>query len=136
MQSWDKNLIQRRRASSSKSPQLAHTLLRLVFAVRYRKNLVIAIMAASAFLGGLYYATRPRLYSSKASLLVSQNGHDQLDTSIANDESLRQNTMPTFEKIIISAKVLEGRCNISAPPIASISTTVPVNPGWGYCRKM
>jgi polysaccharide biosynthesis transport protein len=88
--------------------QFAHTLLRVVSAVRYRKNLVIAVMAASTFLGGLYYATRPRLYSSKAALLVSQNGRDQLDTSIANEESLRQNTMPTFEKIIISAKVLEG----------------------------
>ncbi len=85
-----------------------HTLLRLVLAVRYRKNLVIAVMAASAFLGGLYYTTAPRLYSSKAVLLVSQNGRDQLDTSITNDESLRQNTMPTFEKIITSAKVLEG----------------------------
>ncbi|MGD0654540.1 MAG: polysaccharide biosynthesis tyrosine autokinase [Thermoguttaceae bacterium] len=88
--------------------QLVHTLLRLVFAVRYRKNLVIAVMAVSAFLGGLYYTTRPRLYSSKAVLLVSQNGRDQLDASFANEESLRQNTMPTFEKIIISAKVLEG----------------------------
>ncbi len=88
--------------------QLVHMFLHLVYAVRYRKNLVIAVMAASAFLGGLYYATRPRLYSSKAALLVSQNGRDQLDTSIANDESLRQNTMPTFEKIIISAKVMEG----------------------------
>jgi succinoglycan biosynthesis transport protein ExoP len=88
--------------------QLVHALLRLVIAVRYRKNLVIAVMAVSAFLGGLYYTTRPRLYSSKAVLLVSQNGRDQLDISIANDESLRQNTMPTFEKIIISAKVLEG----------------------------
>ena len=95
--------------------ELAHTLLRLVIAVRYRKNLVIAIMAASAFLGGLYYATRPRLYSSKASLLVSQNGRDQLDTSIANDESLRQNTMPTFEKLIVSAKVLEGALQHLAP---------------------
>ena len=95
--------------------ELAHTLLRLVIAVRYRKNLVIAIMAASAFLGGLYYATRPRLYSSKASLLVSQNGHDQLDTSIANDESMRQNTMPTFEKLIVSAKVLEGALQHLAP---------------------
>jgi polysaccharide biosynthesis transport protein len=88
--------------------ELVHTMLRLVFAVRYRKNLVIAVMAASAILGGLYYTTRPKIYSSKASLLVSQNGRDQLDTSIANDESLRQNTMPTFEKIIVSAKVMEG----------------------------
>jgi len=88
--------------------QIAHQLLRLVLAIRYRKNLVIAVMAAGMFLGGLYYTTAQRLYSSKAVMLVSQNGHDQLDTSIANEESMRQNTMPTFEKIIVSAKVLEG----------------------------
>jgi succinoglycan biosynthesis transport protein ExoP len=88
--------------------QIAHTLLRLVLAVRYRKNLVIAVMAASVCLGALYYATAPRLYASKAAMLVSQAGRDQLDTSIADSESLRQNTMPTFENIIRSAKVLEG----------------------------
>src|SRR3972149_6211282 len=88
--------------------QIAHTLLRLVLAARYRKNLVIAVMAASAFLGALYYPTASRRYSSKASMLVSQTGQDQLDTSIANDESLRRNTMPTFENIVRSAKVLEG----------------------------
>ncbi|HEY4760879.1 MAG TPA: polysaccharide biosynthesis tyrosine autokinase [Thermoguttaceae bacterium] len=88
--------------------QIAHTLLRLVLAARYRKNLVIAVMAASAFLGALYYTTASRRYSSKASMLVSQTGQDQLDTSIANDESLRRNTMPTFENIVRSAKVLEG----------------------------
>jgi polysaccharide biosynthesis transport protein len=88
--------------------QIVHTVLRLVLAIRYRKNLVIAIMATAAFLGGLYYMTATRLYSSKAVMLVSQNGRDQLNTSIANEESLRQNTMPTFENIIRSAKVLEG----------------------------
>jgi succinoglycan biosynthesis transport protein ExoP len=88
--------------------RFVHALLRLVFAVRYRKYLVIAVMAAGAFLGELYYTTRPRLYCSKASLLVSQNGRDRLDTSIANEEATRQNTMPTFKEIIVSAKVLEG----------------------------
>lgn len=88
--------------------RFVHSMLRLVLSIRYRKNLVIAVMVASAFLGGLYYMTATRLYSSKAVMLVSQNGRDQLDTSIANDESTRQNTMPTFEGIVRSAKVLEG----------------------------
>ena len=48
-------------------------------------------------------------------MLVSQNGRDQLDTSIANEESMRQNTMPTFEKIIVSAKVLEGALQKLSP---------------------
>ena len=95
--------------------QIAHTLLRLVLAIRYRKNLVIAVMSASAFLGGLYFMTATRLFSAKAVILVSQNGRDQLDTSIANEESMRQNTMPTFEKLIPSAKVLEGALQKLSP---------------------
>ncbi len=95
--------------------QLAHSLLRLVLAVRYRRNLVVAVMAAAALLGALYYATAPRRYAAKAGLLVTQIGHDQLDTSITNDESLRQNTMPTFEKMLSSAKVLEGALKVLAP---------------------
>lgn len=88
--------------------QLAHSLLRLVLAVRYRKNLVLSVMAAAVLLGGLYYATAVRRYSAKAGLLVSQSGRDHLNTSITNEDLQRQNTMPTFENMIRSAKVLEG----------------------------
>ena len=69
---------------------------------------MVAMMAAAVLLGGLYYATTPRPYAAKAAMLVTQNGRDHLDTSITNDESQRQNTMPTFENMIRSAKVLEG----------------------------
>ena len=100
---------------SQSTAQLVHSLLRFVLAVRYRKNLVAAVMAAAALLGALYYATAPRRYSAKAAMLVTQTGHDRLDTSITNDESQRQNTMPTFEKMISSAKVLEGRLKELAP---------------------
>ncbi|MGW8257551.1 MAG: GumC family protein, partial [Thermoguttaceae bacterium] len=88
--------------------QVVHSILRLVVAVRYRKNLVIAVMAVSLLLGTLYFGTSKRVYSSKASLLVSQSGHDQLDTSISNDNAMRSETMLTFENILHSAKVLEG----------------------------
>jgi capsular exopolysaccharide synthesis family protein len=100
---------------SHSTTQLAHSLLRLVLAVRYRKNLVVAVMAAAALLGGLYCATATRRYAAKAALLITQTGHDQFDTSLTNDESLRQNTMPTFEKMICSAKVLDGALNSLAP---------------------
>ena len=97
------------------SAEFAHSLLRLVMAVRYRKNLVAAVMAAAALVGGLFYATVPRRYAAKAQLLVTQTGHDHLDTSITNEESQRQNSMPTFEKMLTSAKVLEGALK-SLPP--------------------
>ena len=95
-------------ADSQSTAQLVHSLLRVVLAVRYRKNLVTAVMAAMILLGALYYATAPRRYAARSAMLITQTGRDQLDTSITNEESQRQNTMPTFEKMIGSAKVLEG----------------------------
>lgn len=86
----------------------AHVLLRFFAAVRYRRNVLIAAMAACALLGGLYYATATRFYGSKAAMLITQTGPDTLNTSIAGDEPLRRNTMPTFENVIRSAKVLQG----------------------------
>ncbi len=86
---------------------VAQNLLRFVLAVRYRKNVVVLTLAAAAILGGLYYATATRLYSAKAAIVVTQVGRDQLNTSMTGEESQRRNTMPTFENMIRSAKVLE-----------------------------
>jgi polysaccharide biosynthesis transport protein len=97
------------------SAQMAYSLMRLVLAVRYRKNLVAAVMGAAMLLGWLYYATAVRLYAAKAAMLVTQTRPDRLDTSITNEESLRQNTMPTFENMVRSAKVLEGALKNLAP---------------------
>ena len=99
--------------------EVVHTLLRLVLAVRYHKNLVAAVMAAAALLGGLYYATATRLYSAKSALLITRSGNDRLDTSITNDDLQRQNFMPTFESMVTSARVLEGRWPALRRAIAS-----------------
>ncbi|MEN6405771.1 MAG: polysaccharide biosynthesis tyrosine autokinase [Thermoguttaceae bacterium] len=88
--------------------QLAHVLFRLLLAVRYRKNLVLAVMTAAILLGTAYYVTVKRQYASKAALLISQAGGDRLDPSITSGELQRQNVMPTFESMVRSAKVLEG----------------------------
>lgn len=87
---------------------MVHALLRFVLAVRYRKKVVLLAMAAAAVLGGLYYATATRYYSAKASMLITQTRPDGLDTSMTGEESQRRNTMPTYEHLIRSAKVLEG----------------------------
>ncbi len=96
------------KSSSLSSAQMVHSLLRLVLAVRYRKNLVVAVMAAAALLGGLYYATATRRYSAKAALLVTQTGPTASTRRSPTRSRMRQNTMPTFENMIRSAKVLEG----------------------------
>jgi succinoglycan biosynthesis transport protein ExoP len=93
---------------SQSGAHVAHMLLRFLLAVRYRKNVVIAAMTACALLGALYYATATRYYGSKAAMLITQTGPDTLNTSITGEELLRRNTMPTFENVVKSAKVLEG----------------------------
>jgi succinoglycan biosynthesis transport protein ExoP len=97
------------------SSHLVHSVLRMVLAVRYRKYLVATVMLSACLLGGLYFATAPRLYSSQAALLISKTGRDQLDTSIANTDVAQLSVMPTFENMILSAKVLEGAVKNLAP---------------------
>lgn len=89
------------------SAMVAQNLLRFVLAVRYRKNVVVLTLAVAGILGALYYVTATRFYSAKAAILVTQIGRDQLNTSMTGEESQRRNTMPTFENMIRSAKVLE-----------------------------
>jgi capsular exopolysaccharide synthesis family protein len=90
-------------------------LLRLVLAVRYRKKLVLAVIAASIAVGGFYYATATRKYMSKAVLLVSNTGADNLDPSIAKPELSQRNNMPTFETMIQSMAVLTAAAQTLAP---------------------
>jgi capsular exopolysaccharide synthesis family protein len=74
--------------------------------VRHWKGVVIASVAASAALGGLYYATAKPLYEARASLLVLQTGADVNNTSMT-PEGTRQGLMPTYERLFHSTAVLE-----------------------------
>ena len=69
---------------------------------------MIAAMAIGSTVGAVYYLAATRMYASKAALLVSYTGRDKFDTSLTDQESLRQNTMPTFAGMVRSAKVLAG----------------------------
>lgn len=95
-------------SSAAAGADIVHVLLGLVTAVRYRKNAMIAAMALAAILGGLYYATATRYYGANAEMLITQTGPDSLEASIASEESVRRNTMPTFENMFRSARVVEG----------------------------
>ena len=87
---------------------LIHGLLRQLQVMRYRKQLVLAIMGAAVLCGALYYAVATRYFSAKAALLISQAGPDSLNSSVTGEEAVRRNTMPTVVSILTSAKVVEG----------------------------
>ncbi len=94
--------------SSQQDMLLIHGLLRQLQAMRYRKQLVMAIVGAAVLLGALYYAVATRYYSAEASLLISQTGPNSLNSSVTGEEAVRRNTMPTVVNILRSAKVIEG----------------------------
>ena len=62
----------------------------------------------------MYYATATRLYQAKASLLVLQTGADVTNTTMTA-EGVRQGLMPTYERLLSSAVVLEGAVKYLEP---------------------
>jgi len=100
---------------SQSTGHLVHILMQFALAVRYRKNVVIAALIVSGLLGGLYYATATRYYSSKASLFVMQSGHDIMDPSTVPQGDVQQGLMPTYEHLITSAEVLKGALSYLRP---------------------
>src|SRR5688572_6119348 len=86
--------------------QAIHQVVQFSRVVRYRKNIVVLALVASALLGGLYYATATRYYEASASLLILQTGTEMLNTSM-KPEGVTQSLMPTYERLLTSAVVLE-----------------------------
>ena len=94
--------------------QAIHQVVQFSRVVRYRKNIVVLALVASALLGGLYYATATRYYEAKASLLILQTGTEMLNTSM-KPEGMTQSLMPTYERLLTSAVVLETALNYVGP---------------------
>jgi capsular exopolysaccharide synthesis family protein len=87
--------------------QSLHAIMHFVRAVRSRLHLLLAAVLATGLLGGLYYTTAARLYQSKASLLVMQDGGDIKNVSLGFEGS-QQSMMPTYERLVTSEVVLES----------------------------
>lgn len=85
-----------------------HAVAQFLTAVRRRWHMMLASFLAVALLGGLYYATAPRIYSSKAEILILQTGDNPLSPTIEAQGSRENSLMPTFVNLMASARVLEG----------------------------
>ena len=94
-------------AAQPGNAQAVHAVMQFLRIVRYRKNVVITALLVSCLLGGLYYGTATRYYQSTASLMVLETGSDVTSTSIAADGAA-QGLMPTYERLLTSAIVLQG----------------------------
>jgi uncharacterized protein involved in exopolysaccharide biosynthesis len=80
--------------------------LRFLRAVRYRKAVVLTTVAAGLLLGGLYWATTPRMYQSDASLLILQAGEDTFSTRMTG-ERMAKDLMATYRNMVGSEVVIE-----------------------------
>ncbi len=94
--------------------QMLHALVQFLRVVRHRQTVLVAALAVAGVLGGLYYATEVRLYQARASLLVLQTGADVTNTTMTA-EGVHQGLMPTYERLLSSAVVLEGAVGYLQP---------------------
>ena len=88
-------------------PLSAHAILQFLHVVRYRRHVMFAALAVSLALGGLYYATATRYYDAQASLLILQMDNEVTSTSMGNERN-SQGLMPTYQRLLASAVVLDG----------------------------
>ena len=89
-------------------------IVRFLYVVRARKEIVIMSLVVSCLLGGLYYITAPREYQSDASLLVMQPGGNTLTTEMSG-ERMARDLMPTYTDLLSSETVLKDAIGALAP---------------------
>ena len=107
---------------------LAHLVrraLRFLRVVWYRRNLLVLAGAAAALLGGLYYATAPRIYESESTILVVGPQRDSLGSPLTGArEDL--SSLATYEKLIATPLVLQSAVKfLDAPTRYSIGAQDP-----------
>ncbi len=96
------------------STHFVHTMMRFAVAVRHRKTIVIACLTIALLLGGLYFLTATRYYSAHAGMLVLQVGGEYWSPS-GTQRNLEKTVLPTYERLITSARVLEGALKYLQP---------------------
>jgi capsular exopolysaccharide synthesis family protein len=97
---------------------LVHAMAKFARMVRYRKAVLIVILAAAGALGALQYTTEPRRYESTASLLILGSGEDAWSTEMSG-ERVSRDLMPTYQNLIRSEVVLEEAIKL-LPPAARV----------------
>ena len=104
-------------AAIARSPVEVNPLqevVRFLRTVRCRKWVVVTALVVGCLLGGLYYAATPRVYESRASLLVLQTGAENWTAGMSG-ERMVQDLMPTYQNMFTSEEVLEATIALLSP---------------------
>jgi len=104
-------------AAITRSPVEVNPLqevVRFLRAVRCRKWVVVTALVVGCLLGGIYCAATPRVYESRASLLVLQTGAENWTAGMSG-ERMVQDLMPTYQNMFTSEEVLEAAIAMLSP---------------------
>lgn len=84
---------------------LLPTLIRLVRMIRYRKRILLSTLYAFCLVSAIYYCLAPRLFESKAKILIVEQKQDQFSPVTGNDAA--GNVMATHREIVVSPVVIK-----------------------------
>jgi succinoglycan biosynthesis transport protein ExoP len=105
--------------SRETSPTGLQQLLRLLRLLWLRRTVVVTALVATGALGGLYYATAPRIYEADAQILLVDSQRESLSTSLtAGRDELT--AMATYEKLLSSPLVLRSAVELLDPEIRAL----------------
>lgn len=93
--------------TDASTTQAVQAILRFLRVLRYHKEYVLVALLVAGLLGAFYYFTATRIYEATASLMVTQNGAEVLNTGQASGTSTDA-IIPTYERLFTSAVVLDG----------------------------
>lgn len=96
-----------------------HAAARFFRVLRQRRSLLIMAVLVAGMLGVLFYLTTSRIYRADASLLVLQTGSEVWNPSMTA-MATGQSMIPTYERLLSSAVVLDGAIKILENKPASV----------------
>ena len=82
-------------------------IVRFLRVVWHRRVVVFGTLFLCGLLGGLYYATAPRIYQANAQLLIVDTSREDLHTSMTHGSS-DHTAMATYQTLVSSPLVLQS----------------------------
>ena len=82
------------------------SLMRFAMLLWRHKFMLTAILAVTLVLGGIHHARQPRVYSSKASVLIQEKGSDANSLNTSYAKASRE--IQTYQQLLTTDVVLQG----------------------------
>ena len=95
-------------SENGSTQHVVHALMQFLLAVRYRRNVVFAVLIVAGLAGGLYYLTATPYYRSSAAILVmGSTDANGLPPSVVADAGRQHTLMATLEELFSRDQVIK-----------------------------